>query len=261
MPKFDFNGYPVFYQKNYDSTPSASPLLLVHGSTGNSYHWPAILRQHKYPILAIDLPGHGRSKGPSYADTFVYADVINALANAETLDNFFLAGHSLGGAVSLNYATRWPDRLLGLIMVSSGARLPVVAQVLKGTESEEGKAQVAEFISKVAYGREMTGAVRSAGLKAMLAVPAKVFHDDFTACSKHNLSSDLGALALPTLILCGSADKMTPVGLSEELARLIQGSRLQIVKGAGHMLPLEKPDFVTQQIIEFIQGNDVSTRP
>jgi pimeloyl-ACP methyl ester carboxylesterase len=85
-------------------------------------------------------------------------------------------------------------------------------------------------------------------------VAPQVIHDDFAACDAFDRRADVSRIALPALILCGDADRMTPVKFSQLLHGQIAGSQLVIVPGAGHMVMLEQPAAVTGAVMPFLTG-------
>ena len=94
-------------------------------------HWPGELRRlPDHEVYALDLPGHGRSGGPGRTDIGAYAEVVREFADALKLPAFVLGGHSMGGAIALEFALRYGSRLAGLILVGTGARLRVAPEIL-----------------------------------------------------------------------------------------------------------------------------------
>ena len=83
-------------------------------------------------------------------------------------------------------------------------------------------------------------------------VNPQIIHDDFAACDAFDRRADVSHITLPTLILCGEADRMTPVKLSQFLHEQITGSQLVIVPGAGHMVMLEQPAAVAENVAAFL---------
>ena len=82
----------------------------------------------------------------------------------------------------------------------------------------------------------------------------QVIHDDFLACDAFDRRADVSRIATPTLILCGDADRMTPVKFSQFLHKQIAGSQLIVVPGAGHMVMLEQPAAVAEAVAHFLTG-------
>ncbi len=88
--------------------------------------------------------------------------------------------------------------------------------------------------------------------EAMLRTPVEVIERDLRACDAFDLMEQVRAIATPTLVICGTADLMTPPKYAEYLHQQITGSELALISGAGHMVMLEKPDEVSQAIETFL---------
>ena len=133
-PRSSSTANKLHYQLHHGAArPAGPPLVLVHGAGGNLMHWPGALRRLPgHTVYALDLPGHGKSGGAGRAEIGAYADVVRGFAEALGLVPFVLAGHSMGGAIALEFALRYPARLAGLILVGTGAKLRVAPEILTG---------------------------------------------------------------------------------------------------------------------------------
>ncbi|RME62406.1 MAG: alpha/beta hydrolase [Caldilineae bacterium] len=215
-------------------------LALVHGAGESLLHWPPELRRLPgATVYALDLPGHGKSTGPALRTIEEYAASVWDFLQAQGVERPVLAGHSMGGAIVLACALAHPQDVAGLILVGTGARLPVSPRLLAGLR-EDFPATCRRIVGW-AYGPLADEALRARALEQMLAVDPEVLYNDFVACSQFDVTARLGEITAPCLVVCGAADKMTPPALSEELAAGLPNSRLELVPDAGHMLPLERP--------------------
>jgi pimeloyl-ACP methyl ester carboxylesterase len=110
---------------------AAPPILLIHGSGGSHLDWPGSLRRIVgRRVLTLDLPGHGRSTPPGRETAADYAADVIGLLDALAIDTAIVAGHSLGGAIALQLALSHPERIAGLNLVGTGARLRVHSAIL-----------------------------------------------------------------------------------------------------------------------------------
>jgi pimeloyl-ACP methyl ester carboxylesterase len=91
-------------------------------------------------------------------------------------------------------------------------------------------------------------------LQRLRELDPRVLHRDYSACNAWDRTADLGAIKAPTLVICGDADRMTPLQYSLDLQRSIKTAQLVIVSGAGHMVMLEQPAFVANAIRQFLIG-------
>ena len=218
--------------------PTPPPLVLIHGAGGSSMHWPGDLRRlPDREVYALDLPGHGRSAGPACADIGAYAEVVREFADALALPRFVLAGHSMGGAIALEFALRHAGRLAGLILVGTGARLPIAPEILQGVLSDFPG--TASLLADRAHGVQVDANLDRIYRRRLREVAPAILHADFVACDAFDRRADIAAIACPALVICGAADRMTPVETSRFLAEQIPGAELLVVPAAGHMVMLE----------------------
>jgi len=238
---------------------SSLPLVLLHGAGGTHHHWGLHLRNLSTSkrVLALDLPGHGRSPGAGRSSIADYSAVVVAALAATGLERVALAGHSMGGAVALWTTLAAPERVAALALVSSGGRLPVLPALFEHLERGEPAAAV-RLIAQRAYGRSAPPELRETGEKAFLQTDPQVLHGDLRACAGHNVMARLGEVACPTLVLCGDDDQVTPLKFSRSLAEGITGARLVVLPGAGHMALLEQPEAVGAALHNWIRAAECS---
>jgi|WetSurMetagenome_2_1015567.scaffolds.fasta_scaffold20667_1 pimeloyl-ACP methyl ester carboxylesterase len=252
MPTVTVNGEMLHYQIHHGAARAdGPPLVLVHGAGGNLMHWPGDLRRLPgHTAYALDLPGHGKSGGAGRAEICAYADVVRGFAEALELVPFVLAGHSMGGAIALEFALRTPARLAGLIFVGTGAKLRVAPEILTGILADF--AGTAELLAQWAHGEHVDPNLLRLYVRRLREVSPRVIYDDFAACDAFDRRADVSRITLPTLILCGDADRMTPVKFSHFLHERIAGSQLVVVPGAGHMVMLEQPAAAAEAVAYFL---------
>lgn len=215
--------------------------LFIHGAGGSHLSFPAALRQLQSvaPVL-VDLPGHGGSAGPGRATIAGYALDIVALLDALVIDRAIVLGHSMGGAIAQWLALEHGERISALILAGTGARLPVNPALITGIV-EAPEATISSIVRWM-WSKQAPEDLKQQSADILLATDSAVIQADFTACDRFDVSRRLAEIAVPTLILGGEKDKMTPLSLSQALARGIAGSELAAVPKAGHMLLLEQPD-------------------
>jgi len=251
MPYVTIVGERAFYALYQGDVRGKRNLLLVHGAGGSHLDWPAPLRRLSGAnVYDLDLPGHGRSEGTGRSSIAAYRDFLLAFSDALGLERAVVVGHSMGGAIALDFALHYPDRLSGLILVGSGARLRVAPAILTGILSDF-EATV-DLVCDYAFGPGITEQLKRLGRQRLLKTPPEVLHGDYAACDAFDVMERLGEIRCPTLVIGGTADRLTPPKYSIYLRDHIPGAELVLVDAAGHMVMLEKPEVVSRAISKFI---------
>jgi len=261
MPYVKINNERIFYSA-WDGDPEGEhpPLVLGHGAGGTHLHWPPQLRRlRNADVYALDLSGHGHSPGQGRDSIAAYGEVILAWAGALSLPPFVLAGHSMGGAIALDLALNHAERLAGLVLVASGARLRVHPDILQGVQDDFPA--TAKLICDWALGDAASEQNRRQYLRRLLEVNPAVLRGDFLACDAFDVRPRLGEIAVPTLVIGGAEDRLTPPRFSEYLGEHIPNAQLLLVEGAGHMVMLEQPQRVTEAIAGFLRQVGSRLRP
>jgi pimeloyl-ACP methyl ester carboxylesterase len=243
----------IFYTLAGDSR-AAPPLILLHGAAGSRLSWPPNLRRLPgFPVYTLDLPGHGRSPGPAPQNIPDFAQAVADFLQARALPPAVLVGHSMGSAIALTLALTHPQRVRALILIGGGARLRVHPSLLEWTAQPERLEQAIQTLLEWGFGPQCPAPIKTLAAQSMRQTPAATFHADFLACDRFDLRQELPHISQPTLLLCGTEDRMTPVRFSEYLAASLPHARLILLEGAGHMLMLERPQEVEQAILEFLR--------
>ena len=254
---------------------SGRPIVLLHGVTLSVATWPyqfAALRK-EFRVIALDARGHGLSKcdGPGWDIDRMASDVAQVLVQLDLRDAI-VVGHSMGGMMTQQLCVDFPDlareRIAGTILLSTAAApaqgVPVVGSTsrrMRGSPiglrdsrvlppGEVGYA-LARFAlgSKadprhVAHTRNMTS---SAMANSMSLVLPKVIGFD--------VRSRLKDYPVPALVITGSRDLLTPPRVGRELARRIPGAVFEVVPGGGHMLMMERAEWLNDRITEFANAH------
>ncbi len=234
--------------------PDRDTVVFLHGAGGSRQTWQSQLCElPELNTAALELPGHGATPGPSHDILASYARWVRGVLEAwRPPGRTVLAGHSMGGAIALELGLTSPELLGGLILIGTGAELPVNPALLEGLRSSFPA--TVETIVRWCFHKETDPALPEAEKARMAANEPKVLIDDFTACAGFDKRNDVSRIGLPTLIICGSQDKMTRPGQSRFLADNIRGSRLELVDQAGHQVMQEQPSLVNGLIADFVLG-------
>ncbi len=254
MAYITVNDECIFYVRRGPAKPPGPAVVFSHGAGGTHRHWlpevqaaGAVTRAY-----ALDLPGHGRSAGRGRDTIAGYVEVIRGLLDALGLDRAVIGGHSMGGAIAQMFALTYPNRCAGLILTGTGARLRVLPAILEQMLTDFPA--IVDVVGESAYGPDTPPEMLRQAHAEMLRNDPVVFHGDFVACDRFDVMDRLGEIAAPTLILCGTADRLTPPKYSQYLHEHIPNSILTLIEGAGHMVMLERPAEMNAAIVPFLQS-------
>jgi pimeloyl-ACP methyl ester carboxylesterase len=243
----------LYYQAYQADEPARKTLILIHGAGGDHLSWPTQLRRLSgFQVYAPDLPGHGKSRGHGLQRIPAYGEVVLNWMRDLSLPKVVLCGHSMGGAIALWLAVNYPELLHGLVLMSTGATLPVNLSLIEELATQVGFPTAVDNIVHWSFSRRIEPGLAENVKKQMLKLRPSVLAGDFRACDLHDMKGELDQVKVPTLILVGDEDKMTPIRFSEELAEGIEGSELEVVKASGHMLAIEQPEVVAKMVRGFI---------
>ncbi len=235
-------------------TTGAPPLVFIHGAGGSSLHWPPQLRRLPgIEIFALDLPGHGASPGSSLDTITEKTRNVVAWAEALGVGPYVFCGHSMGGAIAQTLALDHGQHVAGLILVGTGGRLRVHPDILSSSASDDGFRQAVDTILAWSYSDSADRRMVELAGERLTQCPAEVVHADYLACDRFDVMPRLRGINCPTLVICGSADQLTPPKYSQYLAEQIPGASLVIIEDAGHMVMLEQPQAVSEAITKFYQ--------
>ena len=236
------------------------PIIFIHGAGGNYLNWPPEVRRLPgQRIFAPDLPGHGRSDGVGRQAIEDYAQCILDFLDALRIHKAILVGHSMGAAIALTLTLDHPRRMLALGLMGGGARLKVSPDLIQNTSNPATLPHALQDIAAMAFSPVVEPRLKQLAMQRMAATRATVLNGDLIACNQFDIMDRLAKVRVPTLVVCGADDRMTPPRYSEHLAASIKRAELVIVPDAGHMVMIEKPKAVASALALFIR--EISYRP
>jgi pimeloyl-ACP methyl ester carboxylesterase len=261
MPVRTINGAAIVYGEAGQGTP----VVLLHGFPLDSRIWKRQQEalQRGWRVITPDLRGFGESSANKEPFTIEsLADDVHALLAEIGASHCVLGGLSMGGYVALAYANKYGNELRALVLIDTKSQ----ADTPEGKEQRTRMVEVARQKGSPAVAELMMpkmlaadAAIHRPALAADLRTimescpPLTIEHALLAMRERPDRTGELPALKVPTLVLVGESDAITPPAGAEEMARAIPNTALAVIKGAGHMAPMEQPEQVNQAIERFLQ--------
>jgi pimeloyl-ACP methyl ester carboxylesterase len=243
----------IYYAQSDEGRKDEPPVILIHGAGSSHLVWPANLRRLPgQRVLAVDLPGHGRSSGVAQQTIAAYsAQMIDFLAALGLYQAVFV-GHSMGGAVALDMAIRYPAHVAGLGLISTGAYLGVDPAFLESLSNPLTVPNALHAFQQRAFGARVSPALIDRCMQAMKETRTSVLYGDWRACAEFDQRESITRVESPAWVIAGTEDRMLPIAFANFLAGRLPAARLQMIPGAGHMAILEQPDQVAHGLQQFL---------
>ncbi len=234
--------------------PDRRTILFVHGAGSSHQLWLPQLAyfSKKYNTVAINLPGHGLGSRKGEKTITGYVHAVRDLMDGLHLRKVVMAGLSMGGAITQEFALTYPERLVAIILFSTGARLRVMPQLFDLIRNDfEGYIQ---SMPQFSFAQSTPRAIIEPVLKEARKRNPEVVYGDFQACDAFDLLGRVKEIRVPSLIFSGTEDKRTVPKFQDYLHEQISGSKLIRLENAGHILNLEKPKEVNRAVEEFMDS-------
>jgi pimeloyl-ACP methyl ester carboxylesterase len=265
----------------YRSAGTGPVVLLIHGIAGSSATWAGVLPRlaGSNTVVAPDLLGHGESAKPRGDYSLgAYASGIRDLMAALGHDRATIVGHSLGGGIAMQFAYQFPERCERLVLVASGGLGKEVSPILRAVTLPAAEYVLPVILTEQLHGLvgRLSNVLRRVGLRPDPLV-AEVW-DSWTRLTDaraqrafvHTIRSviDLAgqrvsardrlylAGEVPTMIVWGDRDGVIPVAHAHIGHELMPGSRLEIIEGVGHFLPVQEPERFVALLRDFMNTTE-----
>src|ERR1700730_5943932 len=219
------------------------PIVLVHGS-GHTHESFAAQVAAFATADAVSLPGH--PEGQALTSVGDCAEWLAKSLQSKGTRKAIVGGNSLGGAIALEFALRFPERTAGLVLLGTGGRLKVSSEIFAMLDDKWP--DCIDTIAGWSPAPDAPAELRTRRREWHLIVGREATRQDYANCNAFDVMDRLASLDVKTLIVVGSVDEMTPPKYSRFLNEKIAGSRLAIVDGAGHLAHAEKPQAVNELI-------------
>ena len=233
-------------------------MVFVHGA-GLDHSWFGLQSRyfgyHGWNVLAVDLPGHGRSAGPPIATIAGMAEWLFLFLKSNHIEKAAIIGHSMGALVALECAARQPDRVDRIALIGVAYPMKVGAAFLDAARRDHHDAFDMETIwghaPRVPLGGNPNPGMWMYGdtLARLRRLAPGVLYNDLKACNDYELK---GEVKCPALFILGRRDMMTPPKLAAELQKRLS-SETVVIEPSGHSLMAEAPDATLDALIKFLQ--------
>jgi 3-oxoadipate enol-lactonase len=234
-------------------------IVLIHAAGSNAHTW-----QVQYDHLGVahspfapDLPGHGRSAGvEALAKVEDYADFIVAFLDSLKIDSAVVMGRSMGGAVAMDLAVRYPSRVQALALIATAAKFDLDPELI-ATWRAVTMGRTGQPFTNRGYSPKTIASrpelIRE-GWGEQIRTDPRTRWGDMVACSKVDLRGAIGGIKQPTLVIAGADDDITPPAAAQALQGAIKGSRLEVIPDAGHYVTTEQAAAVNAALDQFLSG-------
>ena len=265
--KFKVNNDEIFASTGGRPIDKNKPLIIfVHGSGLTHMCWVLQTRYfafHGYSVLAIDLPGHGLSEGKSLKSIEDMADWIRDVIDAVGFNEASLVGHSQGCLVTVECASRYPEKIKTLSLIGGAGAIPMNPELL--TLAEKGDSKAVNLMMDWAHGPSghlgghPVPGLYHINIGSMLIHSKEIQNTlgvDFRACDNYKNGFEAAKkLSLPTVNILADKDKMCPIKEGKKLADSIKDCELHVIDNCGHMMLLEEADKTLNVLRKFITTN------
>jgi pimeloyl-ACP methyl ester carboxylesterase len=260
--QFIVQGYPAFaYTGGRPYAPQQPAVVFVHGAAFDHSVWQwqsRHLAHHGFTVLAVDLPGHGRSPGPARKTIEEMGDWVAALIESAGLESAALVGHSMGSLVTLDTALRHRARVAKLALIGTAMPMAVNQPFLAAAGEDHpaafdmevtwGLARNSALATSPIPGSSLYGASRALNGRAHAGVLAA----GLAACNAYRPDpAALRSLDVPALVVAGTRDQMTPLKAGRAAAGEIKGAKF-VSLDAGHSMTTEAPRELLSELKRFL---------
>lgn len=259
--KIEANGITISYD---DFGHSAIPVILIHGFPFNKSSWqPQIdFLQMTKRVIAYDIRGFGSSSAnDDEVSMDVFADDLIKLMDALKIEKSIVCGLSMGGYIVLNAVNRFPDRFEAIVLCDTQSisdtseikekRTATIKQIESDGLFDFTENFVGSVLSKTSLSskKQLVNELKS----TILSTPVKTITSTLISLAERKeMREHIKNISVPTLVLCGIEDMVTPVDQSSFMIKQIPNSTLHSINGAGHLSNLEQPEIFNKHLGDFV---------
>jgi 3-oxoadipate enol-lactonase len=239
----------------------AVPIVFLHGVGSDKSVWRPQLAHfgEARRAVAFDYPGYGDSDAAPGASRDVYAQAILAAMDALDIRRAHACGLSLGGVIAIAIHAVAPERCASLVLADTFAVHPDGEGIYKRSVEASrtlGLRGLAEARVDMLLGNAASPKLRAEVVETMAAIDPEAYRTGAQAVWLADQREQARNIAVPTLVLCGTEDRVTPPALAEELAALVPGARLELIAASGHLANAEQPAAFNAAVDRFLAEAD-----
>ena len=257
------DGHTVYIATgNKELKPELPTVLFIHGAGQDHTIWVLPTRyfvRHQRNVLAVDLPGHGRSGGEPLKRIETIAQWLVQVLDATGIESAAVVGHSMGSLVAVAMAAKYADRVRVIALVAIGVPMPVSDLLLSSAKDNSpdaidmltlwGHGSPAHLGGSATPGMWMLGG----GRRLLERAAPGVIHAGLNACNEYLQGlSDARSVTCHTLLILGQLDLMTPIRATGDLTDALSDSETVVLVNSGHALLSERPEQVLDQLIRIV---------
>ena len=236
----------------------ATPIIFLHGVGSDKSVWAPQLAHfgEERRAVAFDYPGYGESDPMPGATRDDFAAAILAAMDALEIERAHICGLSLGGVIAVALNAAAPERCASLILADSFAVHPDGQAIFDRSEAASrtiGMRGLAEARAGALLGSAATPAMHAEVIETMSRIDPSAYLVGARAVWLADQIDRASAIRVPTLVLVGDEDSITPPALSEQLVSIISGATIEMILGAGHLANLEQPAAFNAAIDKFLK--------
>ena len=247
---------------NKELNPELPSVVFIHGTGQDHTIWVLPTRyfaRHQRNVLALDLPGHGRSGGQPLVTIEAMAEWVVKVLDVAGIDSSAMVGHSMGSLVAIVLAAKYADRVRNIGLIGAAIPMPVSEPLLRSAKENSpdaiemltlwGHGSSAHLGGSATPGMWMLGG----GKRLMECAAPGVIYIDLNACNEYKQGqADAESISCHALLILGQSDLMTPPRATRVLVDALSDSETVVLEKSGHAMLSERPEQVLDQLIRIV---------
>lgn len=237
-----------------------APLFFLHGVGGGKAVWDRQISHFQplgYRCTAWDQPGYGDSP---LVEPYTFERLADALSR-QVAEKAVIVGHSMGGLVAQEFYARYPEKVAALALCFTSAAFAAgsdfarqfVSVRIGPLDAGRTMAEIAKEVMPAQRGRISDADGLARAERIMATIPPDTYRKAVQLLTTFDRRADLPSIAVPALLVAGSDDATAPAALMERMAQKIPGAEFVVLRGAGHLGPMDQPEAFNQVLESFLR--------